>query len=172
MHKSIHLLLLIVVLLFLTNIQTVFASLCEPLAASDIYEWADVVFVGTVVNREAVEFALTQRCWKYSTSKPACGSKVATFEVSEMIKGSVKGEVTVYSMDACYCTGSYLTKGDEYLVAAKKSTGKIQAKFSSKGVCYGTVNSASNSGKILLEKLREITKSLNRVPAMKLNLVD
>ena len=155
MFKSSGNILFLFLFVFIFSIKHGYASQCTPLSISEIIKQSDVIFIGKVIDRKKTEFSESQRCWEYSSEKPECGSKISTFEVTKIIKGSLKNKVTIYSMDACYCTGSYLTKGKEYIVAAIKNTKEVQADFISQGACYGTRDTFYEQGKDFIKELEK-----------------
>ncbi|WP_237067925.1 hypothetical protein [Microbulbifer guangxiensis] len=90
---------------------------CE--SDSEYYAKSDIVFYGQVIDRVAVvEDDDESICWTQS-SGPKCGSKIATFKISEILKGAPTDSVKVMAGDGCYCVSPYLEMGESYVVFAK-----------------------------------------------------
>lgn len=91
--------------------------ICNP--DEDVYfEMADIVFVGQVIHKKAVQEKSGGLCWTIENGE-RCGSKVATFNIEETLKGDVSSQTTVIAGDGCYCVSPYFDKGDRYIVFAQ-----------------------------------------------------
>jgi len=134
-------------LLALLFAHPAFASSCVSRSAEENFRAADVVFLGKIVGRKPVTLE-SSKCWPASAEKPACGGKLATFEVQKTWKGAAGPQISVQSEDACLCLGSYFTEGKEYIVFAH---GKDTALTT--GVCEGTTKTDSEDAQNLIEFL-------------------
>lgn len=107
---------------------------CIPEELVKLYDESDIIFLGKVVSREfVVEEDGGSNCWTQKIDKN-CGSKTALFEIEEIFKGSLTERVSVYSIDGCYCLGTYFHKNQKYLVFANHSKNE-KYPFIDKGAC-------------------------------------
>lgn len=100
---------------------------------------ADVVFVGTVIDRVPLEQNDSDSlCWTTEQGSK-CGPKKATFTVEKMLKGNHQHDdkLAITAGDACYCVSPYLNKGEKYLVFGLKTDKENQ--FSSMNACATTL---------------------------------
>lgn len=84
---------------------------------------ADYIFEATVVARQKIDEPAAQPpsiCW---TEGERCGPKIATLRVGRVWKGDPGQDVTIRSIDGCYCLGTYLFVGDRYIVFATRAAG-------------------------------------------------
>jgi hypothetical protein len=102
------------ILFFLVSANS-FASQVACDSVESYFETADVVFVGKVIERKNIEESNDGICWTAAQGEN-CGSKVATFQVNELLKGKESNITTVYAGDGCYCVNPYLKTGNEYVV--------------------------------------------------------
>ncbi|MEQ5835762.1 hypothetical protein [Marinobacter sp. NFXS9] len=107
------------VLLFSISTQAMEVS-CND--AKFYLKHADIVFVGTVIDRKSIKNK-AGICWTAEQGKQ-CGSKVATFKIEELIKGNEANITTVFAGDGCYCVDPYLESGERYIVFATNSGDK------------------------------------------------
>ena len=107
-----------------------------PFCLSDkqIYKEADVVFIGTVLDKKYVEPSENtwDVCWTQESGSD-CGPKIGRVKVHKVIKGSASNEVTLLAEDSCYCTGALLGEGYTYKFFVKDN--KHDANFSAMGHC-------------------------------------
>ena len=95
------------------------AMSCPGYPEAKKIEVAQVAFVGTVIAvRDSDYSPHSLVCWTPTQDRPACGGKVATLAVEEVLRGKPAKTVTVLSEDACYCLGAPWRKGEKYLVVA------------------------------------------------------
>jgi hypothetical protein len=101
----------------------VIAMTCVTQELKKRYRAADYVFVATVKERVKLEEEKDDGiCWAKGES---CGSKIATVNIGEVWKGEFETDTaTVYSMDGCYCLGTYFEIGKKYIVFGNKSDKK------------------------------------------------
>ncbi|AFM32724.1 MULTISPECIES: hypothetical protein [Pseudomonadaceae] len=104
------------VLLFSINTQAMEVS-CND--TKFYLKHADIVFVGSVIDRKPIK-EKAGICWTVEQGKQ-CGSKVATFEIDEVVKGDEANITTVFAGDGCYCVDPYLESGQRYIVFATNS---------------------------------------------------
>jgi hypothetical protein len=100
-----------------------FATTCIRPEPATLFAKADFIFEGTVETRrkEPVDAAAgSSVCW---TQGARCGPKVATLRVGRVWKGAPGQQVTIRSIDACYCLGTYFSVGDRYVVFAARAAG-------------------------------------------------
>lgn len=124
------------------------AMQCMPRPLEENFKAADIIFVGKVEQRQAVESSEPDGiCWKQSEKQPLCGSKVATFAISKLWKGTLPDthSVKVFSNDGCYCLGSYFETGKEYLVFANHMVDGT-AEYTIRTVCDGTISTEEKDG--------------------------
>lgn len=114
---------------------------------------ARAIFVGEVVARKRIK-SQPGRCWQSSSETSNCGSKVATFKVERIWKGSISENAKVFSEDACYCLGSYFEVGDKYLVFARQHSG-LEADFKTNNICLGTRSLSNSTSQQLIKQLNE-----------------
>lgn len=122
------------------------AMVCEPPSTKELYEKADMVFEAVVEKRIRVkehdQKTDNKYCWEYSEDQPDCGPKTAHLKIKEVWKGKLDKLHTIFSEDACYCLGSYLLKGENYIFFSK---------LAEPDKPYALI-SASSCGGIVLEK--------------------
>ena len=85
------------------------------LTENEYFDRADIVFIGEVLERAVVEDEDNGICWTQAQGT-ACGAKVATFKIEEILKGDESNVTTVFAEDGCYCVGPYLEAGRRYKV--------------------------------------------------------
>jgi hypothetical protein len=97
-----------------------FATTCMRPEPAALFARADFIFEATVEARqkEKVDPAGPTVCW---TEGERCGPKVATLRVGRVWKGEPGPRVTMRSIDACYCLGTYLLAGERYVVFATRA---------------------------------------------------
>ena len=98
-----------------------FAMTCTRPEVAALFAKADFIFEATVETRqkEKVDSPVQGVCW---TEGERCGPKVATLRVGRVWKGEPGQNVTMRSIDGCYCLGTYLFVGTRYLVFATRAT--------------------------------------------------
>lgn len=111
-------LLAIIFLLFTFDVSAMY---CTSTPVDHLYKQSDFVFEAEVVKRKSVEGQDEKWCWKRSQNYPTCGPKVADLKIKEIWKGRLDETPTIYSGDACYCLGSYLSDGETYVIFAKRA---------------------------------------------------
>lgn len=94
---------------------------CSPTPVDDLFKQSDLVFEAEVVKRKPVRKVEDALCSKYSRDEPTCGPKIADLKIREIWKGPRGEAKSLYSGDACYCLGSYLSKGETYIIFAKRA---------------------------------------------------
>ena len=106
-------------ILFILFSANSFASqvICD--SVESYFETADIVFVGTVIERVNIEESNDGICWTAARGEN-CGSKVATFQVDQLLKGTKSNITKVYAGDGCYCVNPYLEMGGKYVVFGVK----------------------------------------------------
>ena len=99
-----------------------FAMTCTRPEPAALFAQADFIFEATVETRqkEKVDATVPSMCW---TAGERCGPKVATLRVGRVWKGDPGQQVTIRSIDGCYCLGTYLFVGDRYVVFATRAAG-------------------------------------------------
>jgi hypothetical protein len=111
-------LLAIIFLLFTFDAS---AMECSPTPIDHLFKQSDFVFEAEVVKRKPVRALEGALCSKYSKGEPTCGPKIADLKIKEIWKGSRDETPSLYSGDACYCLGSYLSEGETYVIFAKRA---------------------------------------------------
>jgi len=113
------------VLIFSLFTSSAVADQCAPTPLGQLFEKSDLVFDAEVVTRQPVEGHDPEWCWKRSSPHYLeCGPKIANLKIKEIWKGRLDGKPTIYSGDGCLCLGSYLTKGETYIIFAQRAEPK------------------------------------------------
>jgi hypothetical protein len=101
-----------------------FAMMCFRPEPAVLIAKADYIFEATVVARQKIDepaaAAAPSICWREGER---CGPKIATLRVGRVWKGDPGPDVTIRSIDGCYCLGTYLFVGDRYIVFATRAAG-------------------------------------------------
>lgn len=114
--------------------------LCIPDPIEKLYLESDVVFEAVVVKRtrtKEINPKWKKICWRYSERQPTCGPKIALLKLIKSYKGKVKRLSTIYSEDACYCLGSYLSEGEAYIIFGKSADHKKTYELIATPGCLG-----------------------------------
>ncbi len=143
-----------IVFMFIFCASSTTAMTCSPIPFDEAIQQADVIFKGTVIDREPLSNRSNGLCWEQSEGYYSdCGSKIATFDVHQLWKGDVDSSVKVFSEDACYCLGNYFKMGSELIVFARLED-VHNADLIAQDVCHGTSMINSDSSE-LIENLNE-----------------
>lgn len=113
------------------------ALMCQPTAPEDIARIAEIAFVGVVTGVEESPYQPSGSCWAQTVLKPTCGGKLASFQISETLRGKPGVAATVLTEDACYCLGHYWKVGASYLVVARANSGDAKGDLIASNVCGG-----------------------------------
>ena len=119
----------IILVLLLT--ESVWAMQVNCDSVEENFSAADVVFVGTVLTRRALEVP-PSICWTQKEGK-SCGAKVVSVQLDLGLKGELADVMHVTAADACYCVDPYLEDSEKYIIFAKKT--KNNSEYQSMNVC-------------------------------------
>jgi hypothetical protein len=114
------------------------ALTCSSKSPREIANTAEVAFVGEITAVEDSEYSPHPGLCRTKAKDSKCGGKLASFRVTEVIRGDVPPTVTVLSEDGCYCLGHYWKVKDSYLVIATSNTTKHRGSLVASNVCGGT----------------------------------
>jgi hypothetical protein len=123
---------------------------CSPTPVDHLFKQSDFVFEAVVVKRKPFRVVEDELCSKYSRDEPTCGPKIADLKIKEIWKGSLDGTPSIYSGDACYCLGSYLSEGEAYVIFAKRAEPNMPYRLMATPGC-GSIMLEYNSAKNKLE---------------------
>ena len=104
------------------------------------FKISDIVFVGTVIRKKPIKNETNGVCWTIEQGEQ-CGSKIATFEVEETLKGNASNITSIFASDGCYCVSPYFDIGEKYIVFAQADGSR--AAYSSLNTCATQVHKES-----------------------------
>lgn len=137
------------------------AMMCVQEELDKRYEAADYIFEATVQSREKLS-KKSGEISPCSIKKQHCGPKIATATVGKIWKGNVdKDTTTIFSIDACYCLGTYLLVGEKYIVFGKKSKNEGY-QVHDIGACFTEPYDKHVIKRQLIKKLNNLSEKENR----------
>jgi hypothetical protein len=99
---------------------------------------ASIAFIAKVKTIEASDYERPSRMCATTVPNSGCGSRLATLNVSRVLRGRVDPVVTVISEDVCICHGPAFNLGWEYLVVAEPNRTGLPGDYIAKSECEGT----------------------------------
>jgi hypothetical protein len=133
---------------FTMRLLTIFALLlvassvnafsCAKKDPTIVAQEASIAFIATVKTIEASEYERPSRACATTVPNSGCGSRLATLEVSRVLRGTVAPLVTVITEDVCKCDGPYFGLGSKWLVVAEPNRSGMPGDYISKSACQGT----------------------------------
>ena len=143
-------------LLILLLSVDVSAMTCLRQEVNELLKSSDYIFTGKVTSRVKVNSEPSEFCWEEGES---CGTKIATFEIFDVLKGNISSGIRIQSQDACYCLGTYFHSGEHYLVFANNSEGS--SVLEDVGGCATEELGAAISEGVLVELNSETSQDVN-----------
>ena len=102
------------------------AMMCTQPPLNESIGQADAILSGTIAAVRYLPAEVDELfCWHNQVGREKCGAKVVEVTVEKVWKGEVESSVFVFSEDACYCLGTYVSNGDKKVFFLKKYVGDM-----------------------------------------------